>query len=129
MQKLESELSQLEVSVYLLLACDHDDDDNDDMMCVCVCVCVFVRICACGCACGCAHTHACVSCMVQLYVQSISNREVAGSIPDDYNGRTRLSSLSSQSPRSSFILLGGRQQPVPARVCGVVCVCQKLNEK
>ena len=62
--------------------------------------------------------------MVQWYVQSISNREVAGSIPDDYD-RTRLSSLS-HSPSSSFILLGGYQQPVYARVCGVVwCVCVK----
>ena len=56
--------------------------------------------------------------MVQWYAQSISNREVAGSIPDDY-GRTRLSSLS-HSPTSSFILLGGYQQPVYARLCGVV---------
>ena len=62
----------------------------------------------------------CVSHMVQWYVQSISNREVAGSIPDDY-GRTHLSSLS-HSPSSSFILLGGYQQPVYAGVCGVVCV-------
>ena len=72
-------------------------------MCVCVCVCV------------------CVSHMVQWYVQSISNREVAGSIPDDY-GRTHLSSLSRTLPDFSFILLGGYQQPVYAGVCGVVCV-------
>ena len=54
-------------------------------------------------------------------MQSISNREVAGSIPDDY-GRTRLSSLSRTLPDFSFILLGGYQQPVYAGVCGVVCV-------
>ena len=65
--------------------------------------------------------------MVQWYVQSISNQEVAGSIPDDY-GRTRLSSLS-HSPSSSFILLGGYQQPVHAGVCGVVCVCRKRKKK
>ena len=62
--------------------------------------------------------------MVQWYVQSISNREVAGSILDDY-GRTHLSSLS-HSPSSSFILLGGYQQPVYAGVCGVACVCKKI---
>ena len=73
-------------------------------MCVCVYVCVSV----------------CVSHVVQWYVQSISNRAVAGSIPDDY-GRTRLSSLS-HSPSSSFILLGGYQQPVYAGECGLVCV-------
>ena len=67
-----------------------------------------------------------VSHMVQWYVQSFSNREVAGLIPDDY-GRTRLSSLS-HSPSSSFILLGGYQQPVYAGVCGVAYVCKKLNK-
>ena len=56
-------------------------------------------------------------------VQSISNREVAGSIPDDY-GRTRLSCLF-HPPSSSFFLLGGYQQPVYAGVCGVVCVSKK----
>ena len=63
-----------------------------------------------------------VSHMVQWYVQSISNRDVAGSIPDDY-GHTRLSSLS-HSPCSSFILdlLGGYPPPVHAGACGVVCV-------
>ena len=61
--------------------------------------------------------------MVQWYVQSISNREVAGSIPDDY-GRTRLSSLS-HSPSSSFILLGGYQHAVYAGLCGVACACKK----
>ena len=75
-------------------------------VCVCVCVCVFCL---------------CVSHTVQWYVQSISNREVAGSIPDDY-GRTRLSSLSRTLLDLSFILLGGYQQPVYAGVCGVVCV-------
>ena len=69
----------------------------------------------------------CVSHMALWYVQLISNREVAGSIPDDY-GRTRLSSLS-LSPSSSFILLGGYQQPMCARVCGVVCVCVKNRMK
>ena len=66
--------------------------------------------------------------MVQWYVQSISNREVAGSIPDDY-GRTRLSSLSRTLPDFSFILLGGYQQPVYAGVCGAVCVCVEKNGK
>ena len=69
--------------------------------------------------------------MVQWYVQSISNREVAGSIPDD-DGRTRLSSLSWTLPDFSFILLGGYQQPVYAGVCGVVCppcVCRKKRKK
>ena len=79
----------------------------------CVCVCTYVRVYVC--------MFVCVSHMVQWYVQSISNREVAGSIPDDY-GRTRLSSLS-HSPSSSFNLLGGYEQPVYARVCGVACVC------
>ena len=74
-------------------------------MCVCVSVCV------------------CVSHMVQWHVQSISNREVAGSIPDDYC-RTRISSLS-HSPSSSFIILGCHQQRVYAGVCGVVCVKKK----
>ena len=66
--------------------------------------------------------------MVQWYVQSISNREAAGSIPDDY-GRTRLSSLSRSLPDFSFILLGGYQQPMYAGVCGVVCVEKKKKEK
>ena len=61
-------------------------------------------------------------------VQSISNREVAGSIPDDY-GRTRLSSLSRTLPDFSFILLGGYQQPVYTGVCGVMCVCVEKNGK
>ena len=69
----------------------------------------------------------CVSHMVQWYVQSISDREVAGSIPDDY-GRTRLSSLSRTLPDSSFILLGGYQQPLYAEVCGVVCVEKKKKK-
>ena len=73
---------------------------------------VCVRACACVCVC--------------VRVQSISKREVAGSIPDDY-GRTRLSSLS-HSPSSSFILLGGYQQPVYAGVRGVVCVSKKKKE-
>ena len=40
------------------------------------------------------------------YGAVISNREVAGSIPDDY-GHTRISSLSQTPPDFSFILLGG----------------------
>ena len=55
---------------------------------------------------------------------AISNREVAGSIPDDY-GHTHLSSLSQTSSGFSFILLGGYQQPVHAGVCGVMCVREK----
>ena len=58
---------------------------------------------------------------------AISNRGVAGSIPDDY-GHTRLSSLSQTSPDFSFILLGGYQQPVHVGVCVVMCV-RKKNEK
>ena len=69
----------------------------------------------------------CVSHVVQWYVQLMSDREVAGSITDDY-GRTRLSSLS-HSPSSSFILPGGYQQPVHAGVCGVVCVKKGKKEK
>ena len=76
----------------------------------------------------CVCVYVCVSHMVQWYVQSISNREVAGSIPDDY-GRTCLSSLSQTLPDFSFILLGGYQQPVYAGVCGVVCVCVEKMEK
>ena len=64
---------------------------------------------------------------VSHMVQSISNQEVAGSIPDDH-GRTRFSSLSRTLPDFSFILLGGYQQPVYAGVCGVVCVKKKKNE-
>ena len=83
-----------------------------------VCVCVYVY----------NYMHVCVPYgAVVLYVQSISNREVAGSIPDDY-GRTRLSSLS-HSPSSSFILLGGYQQPVHARVCDVASVCTKMKNR
>ena len=94
-------------------------------MCVCLCACVYLCVCVylCECVCACVYVCVCVcvSHMVQWwYVQSISNREVAGSIPDDY-GRTRVSSLS-HSPSSSFILLGGYQQPMYAGVCGVVCV-------
>ena len=65
---------------------------------------------------------------MQWYVQSISNREVAGSIPDDCSP-THLSSFS-HSPSSSFILLGGYQQPVYAGVCGVhvACVCKKMKK-
>ena len=90
-------------------------------VCVCVCVCVCVR------ACMCVRECVCVSHIVQWYVQSISNRGVAGSIPGDY-GRTCFSSLS-HSPSSSFILLGGYQQPVFAGVCGVACFCQKRKRK
>ena len=89
----------------------------------CVCVwCVCYSFCVCVCVGGGGVSH-----MVQWYVQSISNREVAGSIPNDY-GHTRLSSLS-RSPSSSFILLGGYQQPVYAGVCGVVCVSKKKERK
>ena len=78
--------------------------------------CVCVRVCVCGGGGG-GGVDVCDS-----------NREVAGSIPDDY-GRTRLSSLSRTLPDFSFILLGGYQQPVYAGVCGVVCVCRKKMEK
>ena len=79
---------------------------------------VRVHACVCVCVCVCVHVSAH---MVQWYVQSISNREVAGSIPDDY-GHIRLSSLSRTLPDFSFILLGGYQQPVYDGVCGVMCV-------
>ena len=55
----------------------------DVMCCVCVCVPYDAVVCA-----------------------AISNREVAGSIPDDY-GHTRLSSLSQTPPDFSIILLDG----------------------
>ena len=58
-------------------------------VCVCVCVCV---------------------CMVQWFVQSISSRNIAGSIPAEY-GFTRLSSPS--------LSLGGYQQPK--------CVCENVK--
>ena len=66
--------------------------------------------------------------MVQWYVQSISNREVVDSIPDNY-GRTHLSSLSQSPPDFSFILLGGCQQPVHVGVCGVMCVWGKKEKE
>ena len=69
--------------------------------------------------------HECACACVR--VCGISNREVAGSIPDDY-GHTRLSSLSQTSPDFSFILLGGYQQPVHAGVCGVMCVRKKMKK-
>ena len=58
--------------------------------CMCVCVCVFVYVCVCPCA-----------RMVQWFVQSISNRNIAGLIPAEYCF-TRLSSPS--------LFLGGYQQ-------------------
>ena len=68
-------------------------------------VCVCVCVCACVCACVC--------------------------VSDGY-GRTRLSSLS-HSPSSSFMLLGGYQQPVYAGVCRVapwrVCVKKRKRIK
>ena len=62
--------------------------------------CVCVRVCVCVCMCVCV----CVACgrMVQWFVQSISSRNIAGSIPAEY-GFTRLSSPS--------LSLGGYQQP------------------
>ena len=64
----------------------------------------------------------------RVSVGVISNREVAGSIPDDH-GHTRLSSLSQSQipPDFSSILLGGYQQPVHAGVCGVMCVREKIE--
>ena len=82
-------------------------------VCVCVSVCVYVTLCVCVCVPYCA-----------VVCAAISNREVAGSIPDDY-GHTRFSSLSQTPPDFSFILLGGYQQPVHAGVCGVICVLEK----
>ena len=64
-------------------------------VCVCECVCVCVCVCECVCVCVCGR-------MVQWFVQSISSRNIAGSIPAEY-GFTRLSSPS-LSP-------GGYQQP------------------
>ena len=77
-------------------------------MCVCVCVC------------------ACILCVPYgaVVCAAISNREVAGLIPDDY-GHTRLSSLSQTPPDFPFILLGGYQQSVHTRVCGVTYVREK----
>ena len=54
-----------------------------------------------------------------------SDREVTGSIPDDY-GHTCLSSLSQTPSDFSFMLVGGYQQPVHAGVCGVMCVREKI---
>ena len=82
-------------------------------VCVCVCVCVCV-VCVCV-------PYGAVVCA------AIFNREVAGSIPDDY-GHTRVSSLS-QTSDFSFILLGGYQQPVHAGVCGVMCVRKKMKKR
>ena len=81
----------------------------------------WVRMCVRVCVCPCCVPYGAVVCA------AISNREVAGSIPDDY-GHTRLSSLSQTPPDFSFILLGGCQQPVHAGVCGVMCAREK-NEK
>ena len=67
--------------------------------CACVRTCVCVR--ACVRVCG---------CMVQWFVQSISSRNIAGSIPAEY-GFTRLSSPS--------LSLGGYQQPK--------CVCLSMH--
>ena len=90
-------------------------------VCVCVCIacvhCVCVRVCVCVCVC----VSVCLSHIVQWYMQSISNQEVVGSIPDDY-GHTRLSSLSRSSPGSSFVFLGDHTPPVHAGVCGIMCV-------
>ena len=52
---------------------------------------------------------------------------VCGGGGGDYD-HTRLSSLS-HSPSSSFILLGGYQQPVHAGVCGVMCVRKQYYKK
>ena len=60
---------------------------------VCLCMCVCMYLCMCVFVCG---------CMVQWFVQSISSRNIAGSIPAKY-GFTRLSSPS--------LSLGGYQQP------------------
>ena len=83
--------------------------------CVCVCgVCVCVRVCLCVCVGGGGCLCVCV-CVCVLYgavvCAAISNREVAGSILDDY-GHTILSSPSQTPPDFSFILLRGCQQPV-----------------
>ena len=75
-------------------------------MCACACVCVlWERACMCACAC----VHMCVHmrvyedvCMVQWFVQSISNQNIVGAIPAECS-YTRLSSPS--------LSLGGYQQP------------------
>ena len=70
-------------------------------MCACVCVCVYVCVCVCVCVYVCMYV--CMrGRMVQWFGQSISSRNIAGSIPAEY-GFTRLSSPS-LSP-------GGYQQP------------------
>ena len=58
------------------------------------------------------------------WVYVCSNREVAGSNPDDY-GHKRLSFPSQTPPDFSFLLPGGYQQPVHAGICGAMCVCGK----
>ena len=81
-------------------------------MCVCVCVCVCLCVCVCVCVCMCV-----CGCMVQWFVQSISSRNIVGSIPAEY-GFTRLSSPS--------LSLGGYQQP---NVYVWVCMVDKKKEK
>ena len=108
-------------------------------MCVCVrereCVCIYVCVCVCVCLwlCGCVDVCVCVDVDVCVCVRvscgavvcaAIFNREVPGSIPDDY-GHTHLSSLSQTPLDFSFILLGGYKPPVHAGVCGVMCVREK----
>ena len=60
-----------------------------------------------------------------VVLQSISNREVAGSIPDDY-GRTHLSSLSHSLALLSFSWVVTNSQCMPEYV--VWCVCRKRKK-
>ena len=72
--------------------------------CACARVCVHVR--ACCLVRGRACARVCPMWCSGMSTAAISNREVAGSIPDDC-GHTRLSSLPQTLPDSSFVLLGG----------------------
>ena len=69
----------------------HDCDGRALKEGVCECVCVCVCVCRGGGG-GDVYVYGWVSHVGQWYAPSISNQEVAGSIPDDCH--TRLSSLS-----------------------------------
>ena len=84
-------------------------------------------------ACACVHVFVCVwggGVRVPygaVVFAAISNREVAGSIPDDY-GHICLSSFCHTPLDFSFILLRGCQHPVHAGVCGVMYVPENMKK-
>ena len=95
-------------------------------VCVCVCVCVWVggcvwvracaRACVCVCVCACVCARHCVlgrcAHTVQWFVQSISNRNIAGSIPTEC-GLTRLS-----SPPYLWVVTNSQIMCLSIGVCG-----------